>query len=110
MRASELWAPILADAPETLGDLRALHAYRFDAGGFSRLHVPTLLQVGSESLRSLYVTDALTAVLPEARIEIFHGQAHEAMTTAPKLYAHATMQFLLRESPDVTSRARTARL
>lgn len=108
VRASGLWAPIIADAPATLGDLRALHAYRFDASRFGRLDVPTLLQVGSESPRGLYVTDALAAVLPDARIDTFDGQAHEAMTTAPELYAQATMQFLLRDSPDATLRARNA--
>ncbi len=95
VRAAQLWPPIVADAAATLGDLRALHAYRFDAQRFARLDVPTLLQVGSESPRDLYVTDALAAVLPDARIDTFAGQAHEAMTTAPELYAQVTMRFLL---------------
>jgi hypothetical protein len=50
--------------------------------------------VGSESPRDLYVTDALAAVLPRAEIETLAGQAHEGMTTAPELYAEATMRFL----------------
>jgi len=54
-----------------------------------------MLQVGSESPRDLYVTDALAAVLPNARIGTLVGQAHEGMTTAPEQYVQATMAFLL---------------
>ena len=95
VRASELWPPIVADAPATLGDLRALAAYRFDPDRFAGLDIPVSLQIGSESPRDLYVTDALAAVLPRAEIETLAGQAHEGMTTAPGLYAAATMRFLL---------------
>ena len=54
-----------------------------------------LLQVGTESPRGLYATDALAAALPDARIEELPGQAHEAMTTAPGPYAEAVSRFLL---------------
>ena len=100
LRASELWSPIVADAPASLGDLRALHTCRFDAGRFAGLEIPVLLQIGSESPRDLYVSDALAAVLPDVRIETLAGQAHEGMTTAPELYAQATMRFLLAGSID----------
>jgi pimeloyl-ACP methyl ester carboxylesterase len=59
------------------------------------LDLPVLLQVGSESPRHLYVTDALAAVLPDARIGELPGQAHEGMTTAPEMYAEAVSRFLL---------------
>jgi hypothetical protein len=55
-----------------------------------------MLQIGTESPRDLYVTDALTAILPDVRIEELPGQAHEAMTTAPGMYAEAVSRFLLR--------------
>ena len=100
VRASELWLPIVADAPATLRDLRALCAYRFDARQFAKLEIPVMLQIGSESPRDLYVTDALAAVLPDVRVDTLAGQAHEGMTTAPRLYAQATMRFLLAESLD----------
>ena len=93
VRASELWAPIVADAPASLGDLRALHAYRFDAQRFRNVDLPVLLQIGSESPRELYVTDALAAVLPDARIDTLEGQAHEGMTTAPGLYVDSVLRF-----------------
>jgi hypothetical protein len=54
-----------------------------------------LLQIGSESPRDLYVTDALTVVLLHARIEELPGQAHEGMTTAPEMYAESVTRFLL---------------
>jgi hypothetical protein len=62
IRASELWPPIVADARPSLGDLRAVSAHRFDPRDFARLDIPVLLQIGSESPRDLYVTDALAAV------------------------------------------------
>ncbi len=95
LRATELWAPIVADAPATLGDLRAISRYGFEPTSFSRITCPVLLQVGSESPRHLYATDALAAVLPNARIEELPGQAHEGMTTAPEMYAQSVMKFLL---------------
>ena len=54
-----------------------------------------LLQIGTESRRDLYATDALAAVLPIVSIEELPGQAHEGMTTAPKMYADAVSRFLL---------------
>ena len=99
VRASELWPPIVADAHASLGDLRAVHLYRFEPRRFAGLTVPVLLQIGSESPRDLYVTDALAAVLPDVQIDTLAGQAHEAMTTAPELYAQATIRFLLAGSP-----------
>lgn len=52
-----------------------------------------LLQIGSESPRDLYVTDALAAILPDVRIDVLQGQAHEGMTTAPESYAEAVIRF-----------------
>lgn len=95
LRASELWPAIVTDAKASLRDLRALRAYRFDAERWSGLDVPVLLQIGTESPRHFYVSDALAAVLPDARIGELAGQAHEAMTTAPDLYARAVTDFLL---------------
>jgi pimeloyl-ACP methyl ester carboxylesterase len=96
VRASDgLWSPIRRDAEASLGDLRAIARYEFRPERFRELHVPVLLQVGTESPRDLYVTDALAAVLPDARIGRLDGQAHEGMTTAPEMYADAVMRFLL---------------
>jgi pimeloyl-ACP methyl ester carboxylesterase len=95
LRATELWPSIIADAAASLGDLRALSRYDFQAERFRELRVPVLLQIGTESPRDLYVTDALAAVLPHVGIEELPGQAHEGMTTAPQMYAEAVSRFLL---------------
>ena len=86
------------DAKASLGDVRALSRYDFKPERFAGLRTPVLLQIGTESPRDLYVTDALAAVLPDARIEALPGQAHEGMTTAPELYAEAVSRFLLASS------------
>jgi pimeloyl-ACP methyl ester carboxylesterase len=95
LRTTALWPSIIADAEASLGDLRALSRYDFSAERFRTLRIPVLLQVGTESPRELYVTDALAAVLPNVRVEELPGQAHEGMTTAPKMYAEAVCRFLL---------------
>jgi pimeloyl-ACP methyl ester carboxylesterase len=95
LRSTELWPSIIADAEASLGDLRALSRYDFKADRFRELRVPVMLQIGTESPRDLYVTDALAAVLPDVRIQALPGQAHEGMTTAPEMYAEAVSRFLL---------------
>ena len=95
LRPTELWAPIIADAAASLHDLRALSRYDFSPERFRDLRIPVLLQMGAESPRHLYATDALAAVLPVAFIQELKGQAHEAMTSAPKIYAEAVTRFLL---------------
>ncbi len=95
LRPTELWAPIIADAAASLHDLRALSRYDFSPERFRDLRIRVLLQIGAESPRHLYATDALAAVLPVASIQELKGQAHEAMTSAPKIYAEAVTRFLL---------------
>ena len=94
LRATELWAPIIADAKASLGDLRALSKYEFKCDRFVELRMPILLQIGTESPRDLYITDRLSEVLADVRIESLEGQAHEGMTTAPDPYADAVISFL----------------
>jgi pimeloyl-ACP methyl ester carboxylesterase len=95
LRPTAQWPPIVADAPASLHDLRALSRYDFRPECFRDLRIPVLLQIGTESPRDLYVTDALAGALPDVRIEALPGQAHEGMTTAPEMYAEAVTRFLL---------------
>jgi pimeloyl-ACP methyl ester carboxylesterase len=95
LRATDEWSPIVAAAEATLGDIRSLCQYDFDADRFRDLRLPVLLQVGTESPRELFATDALAAALPEAQIEELPGQTHEAMQTAPELYVESVARFLL---------------
>jgi pimeloyl-ACP methyl ester carboxylesterase len=94
LRASEHWLPLVADAEATLEELRALHDHDFEAERYRSLPFPVLLQIGTESPRDCFVTDALAAVLPDVRIEALPGQAHEGMTMAPEQYAQAVLRFL----------------
>lgn len=95
LKATEDWLSIVADAKASLEDIQALVRYDFKADRFRELQVPVLLQIGTASPHELYITDALAAVLPNARIEALPGQAHEGMTTAPKMYVEAVSRFLL---------------
>jgi pimeloyl-ACP methyl ester carboxylesterase len=101
LRATDLWPPIVHDAPASTHDITALTKYDFDAGRYRDLDIHVLLQTGSESPRDLYVTDALAAVLPHATIGVLPGQAHEGMTTAPDMYLEAVRAFLLESVPSV---------
>jgi pimeloyl-ACP methyl ester carboxylesterase len=94
LRGTPAWRSILVDAEATLGDLNALSRYHFEPRRFSRLSMPVLLQTGSESPAHLYVTAGLAEAVPAARMGSLEGQAHEAMTTAPELYARAVTRFL----------------
>jgi pimeloyl-ACP methyl ester carboxylesterase len=95
LRQSELWPPIVRDAPASLEDLRAMTRYDFDPKRFGGLSLPVLLQYGTHSPREQFVTDALREVLPDVRLEELVEQAHEGMTTAPEQYADSVRRFLL---------------
>lgn len=95
IQVTPFWDVWVADAPQTLQDLRALVAHPFDPGGYRTLAMPVQLVIGSESPRELYATDALAAVLPDVRIHALQGQAHEGMTTDPRQFVEAISQFLL---------------
>lgn len=89
LRASPDWAPVVEDARASWGDLEALRRYGFTAEAFADLAVPVVLQVGTESPRELFVTDALARALPDVRVVELASQGHEAMSTAPDLYLAA---------------------
>jgi pimeloyl-ACP methyl ester carboxylesterase len=96
IKTTPFWRAWTADADATLNDLRALSRHRFEAGHYRSLNRPAQLLIGTESPRAIYVTDALTAVLPDARITELDGQAHEGMTTAPEQFVEAISRFLLK--------------
>jgi pimeloyl-ACP methyl ester carboxylesterase len=95
LRRTQFWPYMFADAKASLGDIRALIPYDFDPDRFRDLQFPVLLQIGTESPRDLYVTDALAAVLPQVHIEALPDQTHEGMNTAPTLYAESLSRFLI---------------
>lgn len=95
LRRSALWPPIVSDARASLGDVRALSRYDIELQRFEDLDIPIVLQIGSESPRDFFFTDALAGVLPRVRVETLEGQAHEGMTTAPEQYASAVKRIFL---------------
>jgi pimeloyl-ACP methyl ester carboxylesterase len=95
LREAGMWDAIVADAKASLGDIRAMCRYAFDPDRFRDLGLPVMLQIGGESPRALFATDALAATLPDVRIEELPGQGHDGMQTAPRLYADSVIRFLL---------------
>jgi pimeloyl-ACP methyl ester carboxylesterase len=94
LRDSPGWQMWTDDAPASVHDLRALIGHRFEAHVYRGLTMPTLLLIGTESPRDLYLTDALASVLPDVRIGELAGQGHEGMTTAPAQFVEAISRFL----------------
>lgn len=94
LRMSDDWPPIVEDAAASYADIRALAGYDFDIERFKDLPIPVLLQTGGESLSELWATDALAAVLPDRKVSVLRGAAHEAMTTDPEQYVEDVRRFL----------------
>jgi pimeloyl-ACP methyl ester carboxylesterase len=101
-RFPEEWLDDLLDTPpwqERLGYAhtvgRELRAYEeHDHGDLSRLTLPTLLLVGSESPpRKLAHAEALSRILPSARVTVLDGQGHVGIVTAPELVAAEVVAF-----------------
>ena len=94
LRATPIWSQFVAAAPPTRHDLLALPRHVFDPQRFAGLAMPVMLQIGTESRRETYATDALAAVLPDARVAELPEQGHAAMLIAPELYARQVIDFL----------------
>lgn len=98
IEASPFWRVWTADAKASMNDLQAASTFRFDVAAYEGLGTPTILLVGTESPRDIYLTDALAAAMPNARIVELEGQAHEGMTTAPEQFVDAISRFLIPET------------
>jgi pimeloyl-ACP methyl ester carboxylesterase len=95
LHASPFWPLMIADAPATLCDARALARYDFDPSRVAGLTMPVLLLLGSESPRDNYVTDALVSVLPNQQIVELQGQGHVAHAMVPQMFVETVSAFLL---------------
>lgn len=95
LQGSELWPPIVADAPACLGDMHALNDYDLDIERAGNLKISVMLQYGSESPPEPFLTKSLSAVFPNVRLDELTGQAHIGMMTAPEQYATSVSLFLL---------------
>ena len=95
MKESPAWPARVAAAHTMLREGEAVSEYRFDAGRFAGMKVPTLLMVGGDS-PALYreSVQMIDEALPESRITRLPGQQHVAMDTAPDLFARELLAFL----------------
>jgi pimeloyl-ACP methyl ester carboxylesterase len=95
IKTTPFWGTWTQDAKATINDLRALLKHDYSVERFQSLNIPVQLMIGSESPRELYLTDALAAVLPDARITTLEGTAHEGMTMVPQQFVAKVSEFLL---------------
>ncbi len=86
---------VMLNAAHTLPrELKALTEYRFEAARFKDLTIPTMLLYGSESLLlDIEPTKMLDKTFPESLLIELEGQAHNATTTAPDLFADKVLKF-----------------
>lgn len=69
-------------------ELESYAAYNFDAERFQSFMLPTLFLLGSYSPPfNRVVTERLQAALPHHHTALLEGQEHNAMATAPELFA-----------------------
>ena len=94
VRTTPYWQVMVNAAPTLSRELQAVAEYEFDAARFKDLNIPTLLLSGSESLVLFKeVIKKLDEALPNSRIIILEGQAHDAALTAPDLFADKVLRF-----------------
>lgn len=94
-RARLDWPDRLAYAHTLPRETQTVRRYGFDAGLAAGLRWPTLLLLGSESPPFFQqATEALHAALPRSEVTVLQGQHHNAMQTAPELFAEAVHRFL----------------
>ena len=84
-------------APTMPSEGRALVGYRFEPARFSKLTMPALFLVGSQTEERLgEVLRMLRPVMPQAEWHVFEGHGHAATMTAPKLFTDTVLEFLSR--------------
>ena len=94
-RKSSGWPVRVATLGPLARQLHALNAYSFDQERFHNLKIPTLLVMGSETAghhRAAIL--ALDRVLPNHKLVVLKGQEHNAIETAPELFASTVLDFL----------------
>jgi pimeloyl-ACP methyl ester carboxylesterase len=75
--------------------MRALSAYRFDAGRMKAVTMPTLLVIG-EDTASPHARQSIAALresLPDAALVVLEGQEHNAMEEGREGLANAIIKF-----------------
>lgn len=99
-RARPEWPDRVGYAHTLAREAQAVPRYTFDSGRVAGVRVPTLLLLGSESPPFFRAAiEALHAALPQSELVVLPGQHHNAMETAPELFADTVHRFL-RDQPD----------
>lgn len=100
-RARPDWSDRLAYAHTLAREAQAVPRYVFDSARVAQVTVPTLLLLGSESPPFFrQAIEALHAVIPRSELVMLPGQHHNAMETAPELFAETVHRFLRNHSND----------
>ncbi len=95
MKGRPTWAGLVATIAVHPRQMRALSAYRFDAGRMKSVRMPTLLLLGEETA-SPYARqsiDALREALPRPTLVVLEGQEHNAMDGGREVLANAIVKF-----------------
>jgi pimeloyl-ACP methyl ester carboxylesterase len=92
LRAAPAWKNRVAAAHTIPREVRAAREAMFTPEQASKIKVPTLLLVGSESPD--WQPERFAAMLPDARIAVLEGQEHTADLFAPELVARELVAFL----------------
>ena len=96
VRSLPTWQARVDAVPTVPREMRAANGLDFDAASISRISVPTLLLLGSESLEVFSrSTEQLHKAMPDSRIHVLEGQMHSADVIAPEFVADALKNFLL---------------
>ena len=95
LRSLPVWEARVKAAHTIPRELRFDEQYRFDAGRFGDMRVPTLLLLGGDSpLFFRRAIELIQRTLPDNCLVVLPGQQHAAMNTAPELFASAVSKFL----------------
>jgi len=93
-RSTPYWQVMVNAAPTLPRELQAGAEYRFDAARLKDLSIPTLLLSGTEStLPFKEAIKKLDESFPNSRVTTLEGQAHDAVRTAPELFANEVLKF-----------------
>ncbi|RPJ21296.1 MAG: alpha/beta hydrolase [Chloroflexi bacterium] len=96
LRSSPAWSARVATAHTLPREARAEEQYEFDPQRFKDLQTPTLFLLGGDSPPFLKAaTEAINTALPNGRVAVMPGQQHIAMYTAPELFLHNVLTFLI---------------
>jgi pimeloyl-ACP methyl ester carboxylesterase len=95
MRSLPTWEARIATAHTVPREERANSHYRWDAGRFRELEVPTLFLLGGDSAEPFRrASEAVANALPNCHVVVMPGQRHAAMDTGTELFVREVLDFL----------------